>query len=112
MKMLDNVHMRHLVSVDGVDMEEVESLMESASYCRALVQERGGCRALAGTILAMAFFKPSTRTSCSFTAATMRLGGTVLALDAGSSSSKKGESVSDTAQVHLHACLLVQGYRH
>jgi aspartate carbamoyltransferase catalytic subunit len=47
--------------------------------------------------LATLFFEPSTRTRLSFTAAMMELGGNVLGFDdANSSSTKKGESVSDT----------------
>lgn len=39
------------------------------------------------------FFEPSTRTQCSFTAAMLRLGGTVLPFDSQLSSVKKGESL-------------------
>jgi aspartate carbamoyltransferase catalytic subunit len=47
--------------------------------------------------LATLFFEPSTRTRLSFTAAMMELGGNVLGFDdASTSSTKKGESVSDT----------------
>merc|ERR1711907_220716 len=49
----------------------------------------------AGRILAVAFFEPSTRTSCSFTAAMMRLGGQALHLP-DASSLKKGETLEDT----------------
>ena len=47
--------------------------------------------------MATLFFEPSTRTRLSFTAAMMELGGNVLGFDdASTSSTKKGESVSDT----------------
>ncbi len=49
--------------------------------------------------LATLFYEPSTRTRLSFEAAMYELGGNVLGFsDAGSSSSSKGESVSDTVR--------------
>ena len=51
---------------------------------------------LKGTVMAAIFYEPSTRTSCSFTAAMMRLGGTVINLNQMSSTSvSKGETLSD-----------------
>jgi carbamoyl-phosphate synthase/aspartate carbamoyltransferase/dihydroorotase len=51
---------------------------------------------LKGTVMAAIFYEPSTRTSCSFTAAMMRLGGTVINLNQMSSTSvSKGESLGD-----------------
>ncbi|KAK2178546.1 hypothetical protein NP493_539g02066 [Ridgeia piscesae] len=41
------------------------------------------------------FFAPSTRTSCSFTAAMQRLGGTVIHFDEATSSTRKGETLAD-----------------
>ena len=53
-----------------------------------------------GKILAALFFEPSTRTRLSFEAAMLRLGGAVEGFsDAQSSSSVKGESLSDTIRV-------------
>lgn len=50
-----------------------------------------------GKILATLFYEPSTRTRLSFEAAMQRLGGSVIGFsEPGSSSSKKGESLSDT----------------
>jgi hypothetical protein len=42
------------------------------------------------------FYEPSTRTSCSFQAAMLRLGGGVVAVSEATSSAKKGESLEDT----------------
>jgi aspartate carbamoyltransferase len=47
-------------------------------------------------LLANVFFEPSTRTSSSFQAAMLRLGGLVVGVNESSSSSQKGETLSDT----------------
>ncbi|MEK9656751.1 MAG: aspartate carbamoyltransferase [bacterium] len=55
---------------------------------------------LKGKILASLFFEPSTRTRFSFESAMYRLGGHVISLEQGSSSSiKKGESLSDMGKI-------------
>jgi len=53
---------------------------------------------LQGKILVNLFYEPSTRTSCSFQAAMMRLGGKVMSVDAKTSSVSKGETVEDTVR--------------
>ena len=54
---------------------------------------------LAGRLMALLFFEPSTRTMCSFMAAMQRLGGAAIPLDPQSSSSQKGETLEDTVQI-------------
>jgi len=66
---------------------------------RTLVHAKGGDNRLQFRVLCTLFYEASTRTSSSFQTAMMRLGGTVLHVDAGSTgntSSKKGETVTDT----------------
>ena len=67
---------------------------------RSLVRTTGGDDRLRHRILASVFYEASTRTSCSFQAAMMRLGGTYLHVDGGAggntSASKKGETLEDT----------------
>lgn len=46
--------------------------------------------------MASMFYEPSTRTSCSFSAAMQRLGGSVIHMDAVSSSVTKGETLEDS----------------
>lgn len=46
--------------------------------------------------MASIFYEVSTRTCCSFAAAMQRLGGTVIYMDATSSSVKKGETLEDS----------------
>ena len=47
-----------------------------------------------GKVMASMFYEVSTRTSCSFTAAMQRLGGTVIHLTETTSSAKKGETLA------------------
>ncbi len=55
---------------------------------------------LEGKILATLFFEPSTRTRFSFESAMQRLGGKILTLEQGASSSTtKGETLADTARI-------------
>jgi aspartate carbamoyltransferase catalytic subunit len=61
-----------------------------------LVITKGGDERLRHRVLSTMFYEPSTRTSCSFQAAMLRLGGTVLPVHEQSSSTKKGETLEDT----------------
>ena len=89
---------RHLIEPDDLSVEEIDeicSLSEQTIVDPAAFQDV--CR---GKILAALFFEPSTRTRLSFEAAMLRLGGAVEGFsDAQSSSSVKGESLSDTIRV-------------
>ena len=55
-------------------------------------------------MLAAIFYEPSTRTSCSFQAAMLRLGGSVLPVNETHSSVKKGESLEDTIRTLASYC--------
>ena len=90
--------MRHLIDILDLSTEEIEQIVDMAGdiadhgekYREAAKYRR----------LATLFFEPSTRTRLSFEAAMLDLGGTVIGFsEAASSSSSKGESVSDTVQV-------------
>ncbi len=87
--------MRHLIDIKDFSVEEVQALLSRAEEIIANPQEfQDAC---AHKRLATLFFEPSTRTRLSFEAAMLALGGQVLGFsDANSSSSAKGESVTDT----------------
>ena len=75
---------------------------------RAMVAAQGKNEMLRGKILANVFFEASTRTSCSFQAAMLRLGGDVLPLNESGSSAKKGETLGDTVRcLECYADLMV-----
>ena len=86
------------MSITDLTVEEIDELMAVAEDIIANpVKYQDSCR---HKLMATLFFEPSTRTRLSFEAAMHRLGGSVIGFsDSGSSSSTKGESLSDTAQV-------------
>lgn len=90
--------MRSLIDIMDLTVEEINELIDTANDIIANPSKYSEkCR---GKKLATLFFEPSTRTRLSFEAAMMELGGNVLGFsEASSSSSSKGESVSDTVRV-------------
>ncbi len=90
--------MRSLIDILDLSVQEIEELISlSEDIINNPEKYREKCRYKK---LATLFFEPSTRTRLSFEAAMMELGGNVLGFsDANSSSSSKGESVSDTVTV-------------
>lgn len=86
---------RNLINITDFTVEEIEHLIKVADDIIDNPEKYQDI--CAHKKLATLFFEPSTRTRLSFTAAMMELGGNVLGFDdANSSSTKKGESVSDT----------------
>ena len=90
--------MRNLIDILDLSTEEIDSLIEVANDIIDNPEKYSeACR---GKILGTLFFEPSTRTRLSFTSAMMSLGGNVLGFDnAASSSTAKGETVSDTIRM-------------
>jgi len=90
--------MRSLIDILELTTDEIDGLIATANDIIANpVKYSEKCR---GKKLATLFFEPSTRTRLSFEAAMYELGGNVLGFsEAQSSSSAKGESVSDTIRV-------------
>lgn len=87
--------MRHLMSPLDFTVEELDNLMDLAADIEA--NRAKYAHACAGKTLATLFYEPSTRTRLSHEAAMLNLGGNIMGFSsADSSSSKKGESVSDT----------------
>ena len=90
--------MKHLIDIADLSPSEIEGLISVAlDIIDKPEKYRDACR---GKKLATLFFEPSTRTRLSFEAAMYELGGNVLGFsDSQSSSTSKGESVSDTVRV-------------
>ena len=89
--------MKNLMNITDLTVVEIDELIAVAEDIIANpVKYQDACR---HKLLATLFFEPSTRTRLSFESAMHRLGGSVVGFsEAGSSSSAKGESLSDTVQ--------------
>lgn len=88
--------LRHLLTLDGLPRAAIVALLDRA---QAFLDGHGGAdprRALDGIAVCTLFFEPSTRTRLSFQRAAQRLGADVLAFDASTSSTNKGETALDT----------------
>ena len=89
---------RSLIDIVDLSTDELEELLETAQDI--IARPQAYAHICEGKKLATLFFEPSTRTRLSFEAAMYELGGHVLSVSSGASSSAaKGESIADTAQV-------------
>ena len=98
--------MRHLIDITDLSTEEIRNILDLADDMIANPANwREYCR---GRILATLFFEPSTRTRLSFESAMLSLGGSVLGFSsADSSSTAKGESLSDTISTVSSYCDII-----
>lgn len=94
----------HFLSIRGVAFSFIEQVLDLSEKMKHLVKENGGDDRLRHRILGSIFYEPSTRTSCSFQAAMLRLGGSVICVNEEQSSVKKGESLEDTIQTMSSYC--------
>jgi aspartate carbamoyltransferase catalytic subunit len=89
---------KHLLGIEGLNRPEIESLLdlaeEEVTVSRQVVKSKA---TLAGRTQINLFFEPSTRTQSSFEIAGLRLGAHVMNMAVGNSSTKKGETLLDTA---------------
>ena len=87
--------MRNLIDIEDLEIQEIEELIKVAKDIMQNPEKYSEkCK---HKKLATLFFEPSTRTRLSFEAAMMELGGNVIGFsESSSSSTAKGESVSDT----------------
>ena len=88
---------RHFLSMNDLSREDVIALIQRASHFLDAGDRYEPEVPLAEKIVANLFMENSTRTRCSFTIATKRLGGDVLDLLGDNSSASKGETLVDTA---------------
>ena len=87
-----------------VEIEDIEYILEEASKLEKVAKSEERSEELAGKILGLMFFEPSTRTRLSFETAMKRLSGRCISLgDTARSSVAKGESIADTAK-------MIEGY--
>ena len=85
--------MQHLIRTDDFTKQEIETILEDAKK----FSDGSFDRILQDKIIVTLFFENSTRTKSSFEIAAKRLGAEIIHLDAAKSSTKKGETLVDTA---------------
>lgn len=88
-----------ILSVSQFNRSSLDYIFGVAHEMQVLVERFGSADLLQGKILANLFYEPSTRTSSSFMAAMLRLGGQVIPINnVQYSSVTKGESLPDTVR--------------
>ena len=87
---------RNIISITDISRLEFFELFSVAFKMKKIVEEQGKCDKAYGKVLGNIFYEPSTRTSCSFQVAMMRLGGDIVNIQGTNSSVAKGESLNDT----------------
>jgi aspartate carbamoyltransferase catalytic subunit len=91
--------MKHLLSIDDLDVESLTELLDLSEQFVAVNQrDIPKVPALRGKVVASLFYEDSTRTRLSFETAAKRLSCDVMTFSVAQSSVKKGESLRDTVQ--------------
>ena len=89
---------KHILHGNQFSNEDLEKIMQVADEFEYGLENGKTYDLLRGRILAALFFEPSTRTRLSFESAMLQLGGGVVSVASGATSSAaKGESIEDTA---------------
>ncbi|MFD2264545.1 aspartate carbamoyltransferase catalytic subunit [Lacibacterium aquatile] len=90
---------RHLLGIEGVSSDVIQSLLDRAEHFAQMGRSPDKkSSALKGRTVINLFFEDSTRTRTSFELAGKRLGADVINMSVATSSVKKGETLIDTAQ--------------
>lgn len=94
----------HIVSIDDLSVDTIEKIFALADSYKEKLNKEEPIYICKDKIMATMFYEPSTRTRMSFESAMYRLGGNVISsADAmATSSTAKGESLSDTIKVIQH----------
>jgi aspartate carbamoyltransferase catalytic subunit len=93
------VRRKDMLGLRGVSQEEITRILDTAARIRLVNRRRvKKVPTLRGRTVVSAFFENSTRTRMSFDLAAKRLSADVLGFSASSSSTKKGETLMDTAR--------------
>ena len=100
------MRLRHLIDITDLSVDEIESILDLADKMKA--NPAAYRDTMHGRILATLFFEPSTRTRLSFESAMLSLGGSVLGFSsADSTSTSKGETLTDTIHVVSSYCDII-----
>jgi len=98
--LLNSLAGQHILSSKTFTKDTLTLILETTEKMEKGLKDKTLPKFLKDHILATLFFEPSTRTRLSFESAMIRLGGQVVSLEQGGSSSiVKGETLTDTGQV-------------
>lgn len=90
---------RHLITIEELSLREIEQVHATATAFKQILKRSvKKVPALRGKTIVNLFLEPSTRTRMAFDMAAKRLSADVIAFDAASSSTTKGETLRDTAE--------------
>jgi len=92
---------KHLLSVATLSLSDIKNYILHAEYFKNNNKTERNVIAKGRTLINL-FYEPSTRTSGSFHAAMLKLGGNVIPVNEQFSSVKKGESLEDTIKTLGH----------
>jgi carbamoyl-phosphate synthase/aspartate carbamoyltransferase len=89
---------KHLLSVLNLTKVKILDYILKAENMKSMCETKSPSlkKKLEGKVLVSVFYEPSTRTSCSFQSAMLKLGGNVISITDKYSSVEKGESLEDT----------------
>lgn len=103
--MIKILNLKHVISIKDFKKEDILYILEEASKLENIAKSKETSTELAGKILGLMFFEPSTRTKLSFETSMKRLGGECISIQSGDSSSvAKGESLADTSKMFESYC--------
>lgn len=90
---------RHILGIDPLSAEDIDHILQTAeSFKEISVRSIKKVPTLRGKTVVSLFFEPSTRTRLSFEIAAKRMSADTFNIAAATSSTKKGESLIDTAR--------------
>jgi len=90
---------RHILADTDLTPDEIAELLDTAARLKRLRKQGEAHAYLSGKTLGMVFQHPSTRTRVAFEAGMAQLGGQAIFLGVNDLQMKRGESISDTAQI-------------
>ena len=96
--MIEDFKGKHILHGNQFSKEDLDKIMQVADEFEQGLEKGQTYDLMKGKVLAALFFEPSTRTRLSFESAMSRLGGGIISVASGATSSAaKGESIGDTA---------------
>lgn len=96
--MIEDFKGKHILHGNQFSKEDLDKIMQVADEFEQGLEKGQTYDLMKGKVLATLFFEPSTRTRLSFESAMLRLGGGIISVASGATSSAaKGESIGDTA---------------